>query len=476
MNLQNTKNQQTAFLLILFAIFVITTGPFFFGEGMFMDGLLYSVISNNLAHHNGSFWNLYLTETLYPEFREHPPLAMAMQSTYYTFFGDSIYIDKLYSISTILITGFLIVSIWSATVEEQYRTYLWLPLFFWIIIPLVSWSAVNNILENTMMIFTTLSVYLLLKSFEKHRILLIFLSGLSLFGGFMSKGFVALFPLSTIFWMWLFTRKIKFLRVIGDTVLLSIATLLPFILIYFFFPQGVEYLKTYFNKQVIGSIETIQTVNSRFFILWALFQQILPVLVVISILLMISKRKKIKIESYNKISNIKYVIAATALSGIVPMMISLKQRGFYITTTLPLVAVASALFIIPLVHQMLNKNVTSSKLNRYLYLSGIFVFIIGIFLSLSFINKPIRDKAMLNDVRKITSVIPEKTCISGERNLYTRWSLHGYLKRYGNIDLNKGYNKTHQFFLTGKNSIVEIPKDFKEVSLKLELYKLYQKK
>ena len=69
----NTINNY--FLLAVVALFIIISAPLLLANGMFMDGTMYASISRNLAQGLGSFWKLYFSATLYPEFHEHPPLA-----------------------------------------------------------------------------------------------------------------------------------------------------------------------------------------------------------------------------------------------------------------------------------------------------------------------------------------------------------------------------------------------------------------
>ena len=132
--------------------------PALFSDGMFMDGLLYSAISKNLSNNIGSFWDLHLTETLFPHFHEHPPLAFGIQSLFFDVLGENLYTERFYSLLTFFITGLIIVLIWKKITKKDYHSIAWLPLLFWITIPIVTWSAANNMLENTMMIFTSLSV------------------------------------------------------------------------------------------------------------------------------------------------------------------------------------------------------------------------------------------------------------------------------------------------------------------------------
>ncbi|MBI9034583.1 MAG: glycosyltransferase family 39 protein [Bacteroidales bacterium] len=153
------KNKQLAFYLITVAIFMGLISPFLLADGMFMDGVLYAAISNNLSQGIGNFWDLHLTNTLHPHFHEHPPLAFGIQSLFFMLFGDSIFIERLYSLSTFIITGFIITRIWYKVTNASYHKLAWLPVLFWIITPLVTWAAPNNMLENTMMVFTSFIFY-----------------------------------------------------------------------------------------------------------------------------------------------------------------------------------------------------------------------------------------------------------------------------------------------------------------------------
>ncbi len=472
--MKGIASKQLPFYLMTFALFIGLAGPFLVGEGMFMDGLLYSVISNNLAHGEGSFWNLHFTETLYPEFREHPPLAFGLQSIFYVAFGDELYIDKLYSLFTLIVTAILVIGIWRIQSDKNLKAYTWLPLFFWFMMPITTWCASNNMLENTMMVFTTLSVFLILKSRDNYRFIFLLLSGFSLFLALLSKGFVGLFPLSGPFWIWLFTRKHDFVRCMVDTFILTLALFIPISIIVMFLPEGVNYFSAYIDKQVIGSLESVQTVDNRFYILWFLLQQIIPILILSGIVLLIKKRKRIETAVDHKRAQLYYAIGLIALSGIVPMMISLKQRAFYLSATLPLLAVALAGIIAPYIISLFNKYPVGRKANNILKIFGLTALIATIVISFTFLHKPARDKAMLHDIRIIVSEVPRSETISGEKELYSVWSLHGYLKRYADINLNKGFKADYRYYLCGKESNNPIPDAYKEVPLNLKQYRLYK--
>jgi hypothetical protein len=470
----NPLKQHLPFILLTASVFIAIAGPYICGEGMFTDGLLYSMISNNMAHGKGTFWNPQMTY-LYPVFRDHPPLAFALQAGYYKIFGDGIFIDKLYSLSTVVITACIIGLIWRSVVKKENRPYVWVTFLFWISFPTMTWCAVNNMLENTMMIFTTLSVFFMVKSTGSYRLLYLICAGLSVFAGFLCKGFVALFPLSSMLWLWLFIRKTSFIRCVADTLIVTIACLLPFVFLFFYIPPGLEYLELYIQKQVIASIQIAHTVNSRFFILRFLLQQLIPALVVFFGILMGSKMKNPKPEIDFESRNRSSVFIAIALSGILPIMISLKQSGFYISATLPLLAIALSLYIIPYIRLLFEKfTLSAKKQTGFIFTSG-FVLIITIIFSLSFVNKSIRDRDLLSDVRKITAVVPKFTSLAGERVLYANWSLIGYLERYAGIELQKGITPKFKYLLTEINPKTPIPENFKEMNIDLKAFKLYKK-
>lgn len=270
------KNNLYPFYLSVFGIILIIISPSLLSDGMFLDGLLYAVISKNLANGIGDFWHLHLTKTLSPIFFEHPPLAFGLQSLFFKILGDSIFVEKLYSFLTYVVTGIIIVKIWKKLIVNNSNQTAWLPLLLWITIPLVFWAIPNNMLENTMMIFTSLSVLFILKSFENRRFLYLFLAGLSLFGAFLCKGFVGLFTFSFIFWIFIIKRNINFKRFFIDTSVLFFSALLPLIVLYFAVPESIDNILAYINKQVVGSVQNVQTVETRFFILIRLFLELIP--------------------------------------------------------------------------------------------------------------------------------------------------------------------------------------------------------
>jgi len=461
------KNKIIKYIFLL-AIFIGILSPTLFTDGMFMDGTIYAAISQNLADGNGSFWNLHFTKTLFPIFNEHPPLALYLTSLSFTIFGDSIISERIYSFLTGIFAIILIMLIRDSFSKTKSNILIISAPIIFLSFPHVPWTYSNNMLENTMTIFILISAFFSLRSLKKDRILMLFLSGIFLFAGFLSKGFTSLFVWSIIFFYWLVYRKVSFSRTVIDTLLLVFFTLLPLIIIYFFSESGTDSLLRYFNKQLIGSLQNVRTVDSRFFIIGSLLKEILIPIIILVILIIIAKIKNIKIN-YNK-NNLKNSLffLLIALSGIIPIMISLKQRNFYLIPALPFMAISIAYFIeniletFPDIIKFFNKRFFIPLSYVLLGISIVMIFL--------FYGKLGRDKDTLYDVYLIKHEIQEYETVTICKEMYNNWSLHAYLQRYGRISITDKTN--NRYFLSINNCYKDTL--YQKVNLKLNKFTLYK--
>jgi len=264
-------SQTLPFYLFTVGVYLLIVYQDILSNGMFLDGLIYSTVSKNISDGLGTFWNPHFTATCLADFHEHPPLAFGIQSIFYTLLGGSRFVDRLYSVLTVLIVGFIIHKIWRSL---GYK-YSWLPLFIWLLTPTIFWSSYNNLLENTLSVFTSLSVLFYLISQENKRYLFIILSGSVLSLGFLTKGFVAFFPWTFPFVWWIFLRNKSFVKMIADSMGILIFTLVPLLLLLVFPVARVSLIK-YIDNQVLNSIQNVVTVNSRFDIVKRLFSEMAP--------------------------------------------------------------------------------------------------------------------------------------------------------------------------------------------------------
>ncbi len=460
------------FYLIFASLFLIILTPALFTDGMFMDGTIYAVLSRNLAEGNGTFWHLHFSDTLLSDFKEHPPLAFYLGSLLFKLLGDNIFTERIYSLFTGVITAVLIALAVKTFDKNRGKEVSLISLFVWLSFPLVNWTYANNMLENTMTVFILISTVFVLKSLknDKNKTVLLLLSGIFLFAAFMSKGFPALFVWGIIFFYYFVFKEISFKRMVSDTLLLIFFTVLPLALIFLFSEEAKESLLRYFTKQVVGSIVNVKTVNNRFYIIVRMLKEMIIPLIFVFILFIIAKIKKNKIKLNKPILKKSLFFFLIALSGTAPIMITLKQRAFYIVPALPFSAIALAYFILNFtdafsgLKSFFNKKIFIPISYGLSAISIILVFVLA--------GKPGRDKKVLHDVYKIAKRIPENKIISICKTTYSDWSLHAYLQRYGKISMSDKVSGKY-FLNDGKCSC---DSDYKKDDTDLILFTLYEKK
>lgn len=462
----------TAFFLLA-TVFIAASGTALFSDGMFMDGTIYAAVSENMANGLGTFWQPHLSQTLYPEFYQHPPLALGLQALAFKIFGDYFLVERFYSLATFILAGYLIILIWMEIGKPKDKA--WIPLLFWLANPLVIWAVANNMLENTLQIFVLASVLALVKSLKTKTFLWIILGGLFLFLGLLTKGLVALFPLTFYFWHWLFKRENSFLRMLLNTGLLLLFTLIPLTFLLLLSEQVAHALSTYLNLQIITSLQDVQTVSSRFFIVGRLFNELLLGFGIMLLIILIFKKniKQFK-TSFQEDKHQIYLFLALGFSGVLPIMISLKQSGFYMLPAFPFFALAFGLLIYPLLEKDTGNLPSKLFIIRY---SGIlsFVFLLIAFsVTFSFKNSIGRDKEMLEDVYSISSVVTNDEIIDIPKNLGQNWPLHAYFARYSDISLADVPIKPHQYYLTKKNAAAPKKEIYRKTDLELESFTLYE--
>ena len=439
------KNVNTPFWFFFIGYFLIMIAPSFLTEGMFLDGIIYSEIASNMAEGKGSFWDPYMNDVFFPSFREHPPLALGLNSLFYILFGSHIIVDKLYSVFTLVISAIIIVLIWKKTAGSLKMS--WFPLLLWALVPLVTWSATNNVLENTMSIFVLLSVFIAIIGIQKHNNIFFILSGIFLFLAFLTKGFTGLFPLIFVIIYDFFFRERNIKQTIVSFLLVLFGLLGSYFILDLISPNFSEYIIRYFNKQVVGSIENVTTVSSRFFIVWRLIQEILVALILLVVISVIHRFAKRNFFVSNERDNdFKWflVFLLLGLSGVLPIMISMKQRGFYMLTALPFFGLSFAHLYRKTLQSLLS-NITNKVYNRVLGFSLI-ILMVGVGLNIYFAGKYGRDEGFLKDMKTVINEVGCENIISITKkdcNLF-RW--YSYFSRYGDVGLDS--KNIHEYLLT----------------------------
>lgn len=440
----NTINNY--FLIAIVALFFIIIAPLLFADGMFMDGTMYASISRNLAQGLGSFWKPYFSATLFSEFHEHPPLVFGLQALGFYSFGNSIYIERIYSLFIFLFSFFTLKQLWTVVTKDS--TISFLPLLFWIIVPVVTWSCASNMLENTMTLFVLLStLYFFNYNISPSKIGYLIVSGLFLMLAFLTKGFVCLFIWSIPFFLFISKQQSSFITCIKHTLFYILAVLLPLGALFLLVPESLECIVSYVQTQVVKSIQSAVTVNSRFFIIGKLIQELLISIALCVVLFAITRIKKRTYLISNDNRHKALLFFCIGLSGVLPIMISQKQSGYYIVSTYPFFAMAMALLMQVYVRDFVGVLKTNTiYFKRFKAVVMFMVVVATIIVALQY-KRIGRDVAQVTAVQQCVAAIAPLSTISIDDDMYTDWALHAYFQRYGKISLDVA-NKNHQFYLT----------------------------
>ena len=473
MNKSSEIFQTLPFYFFTAGVFLIIVCQHIFSNGMFLDGLIYSTVSKNLANGLGTFWNPHFTATCFPDFHEHPPLAFGIQSIFYKILGESRLIDKIYSLVTVVIVGYIILRIWK-TLGYKYG---WFPLFIWVVTPTVFWASYNNLLENTLTIFTSLSILFYLKNQKSEKWFFILLSGFVLVLGFLTKGFVAFFPWTFPFLLWLFLRQKSSGKMAMDSAKLITFTIAPLLLLILLFPAVRLSLHKYFDNQVLGSLRNSVTVDSRFYIIKRLFSELIPAAVLCILILVrarIRKSPEILLTEYFKKS---LVFVCLGLTGVLPIMISMKQSGFYIIPVYPFFAIGAGILVYPFIDSYFIQMNYESKWFLIFKWTGYCLFFVGFILSLYFYNHFSRDKSKIKDTYTIISEIPQGSVINISPDMFEDWSLHAYFARLKNISLDPDLNNKRGFLLIKNENFSDtLNSNYKIIELNTINYKLFRRR
>jgi 4-amino-4-deoxy-L-arabinose transferase-like glycosyltransferase len=230
---------------------------------MFFDGGIYATLARNLAQGRGDPWSLYFSGTLFlPAFAEHPPLMMWLQAVGFRVFGDSIAVEKGFSLLTLLACGGLLCGIWSRlhAQDPSMRRIFPFALVLLLASGRVAWGFANGLLENLLAVFTLAAVLSVLAARDAssqgrqgRRLLLMATAGAAVVLATLTKGPVGLFPLATPALHGLVFRQSGARQAATDTLVMVSVVALSFAALLSFDPAR-EAAQRYLNAQLFASL------------------------------------------------------------------------------------------------------------------------------------------------------------------------------------------------------------------------------
>ncbi|MEK7705128.1 MAG: glycosyltransferase family 39 protein [Myxococcota bacterium] len=333
---RSLRSARASLLFAVVALFLAALLPRLFSRGMFVDGITYAAIARNLALGRGSFWKPFYTQTLYPVFVEHPPLALWLESLAFRLVGDARHIEALYSLVCGLLLCLLVVALWRA-LDLRDHAGSWFALLLLALVPLTSWMFANNMLENTMVLFTSAALVLFLhgqRTPSTPRALAWgFAAGLAVVAAFLSKGPVGLFPLAwpaVTFAVWPQGRRRQTVAVAAG----ALAALTVAVIAMASSAEASTSLLAYLRTQVAASISgrRIEAHTARYYIVLSIVSNLaIPVLT--SVALKLHQRTPLRYERATA------ALGLLALLASLPIALSGKQSAWYAYPSYPVYAV-----------------------------------------------------------------------------------------------------------------------------------------
>ena len=122
----------------------------------------------------------------------------------------------------------------------------------------------------------------------------------------------------------------------------------------------------------------------------------------------------------------------TGLAGVLPYLLTLKQRGFYLIPSLPFFALALALLLAPGLMRMWPQNSPG-----WVKITGIGLLGIAGLINVLSIGRTGRNQTQIELAQALSQQVPLHTTLATCPKGWEDWSLHGYLYRYGYLSLQK---------------------------------------
>lgn len=473
-----SSNPNLPLWLLTMSLVIGLTAPILIQAGMFQDGILYSCVSHNLAIGHGTFWfPQYSTLNIegIPSFHEQPPLVFGIQSLFFKVLGDSMYVERFYTFLMLMIHVVLIHIFWKMVFRENtlYASLSWLPVLFWIGVPVCFWSFRHNMIENTMSVFTLSAVILGYKAIQslQPRIGLWILSGFFIFLATFSKGIPGFFPITFPFIYWLFTRKISFASCcLYTAILIGVPVILYSTLL--FFPDSRKSLSIYFFDRLLMRVNARPTADYRLQIVWRLLNELIPILVATAILVTL-KWKSFK-SGFSSHQSLFWVFFVVAMAGTLPLTLTMVQNGWYMVPAFPFIAMSFAILIMPVIADWISRIRIENRGYKFsLFISAFLLGGVLVFTSMQK-GKISRHADIIHDVKIIGSVVPRWSTLTIPYEMYDQYYfvLQGLLVRDYNISISP--YQQYDFYLKEKRFTSKPPSNYVPVDIGLIKYDFFR--
>ncbi|MFK7808165.1 MAG: ArnT family glycosyltransferase [Saprospiraceae bacterium] len=461
------------FFLILFVAELLE-------KSMFIDGVWYAVISNNLANGVGSFWQPQFSSTIFSEFHEHPPLIFGIQALFFKLFGNHFLTERIFSAVLYILLALTITSLWRKALPKtaSYRYLIFLPLILWQANIVNYFFLPANLLDTPLAILSALAIYSLwISTRSKNPLSYLILAGVILGLSILTKGVTGLFPLAFILLHWVLFRPYDWKNMVVRSLMVVASLTLFFAILFLFIPSSVDSLKKYLDVQLLASLSGERRLyyyqTNRLYIIGQLFWALLPMISFSLVIVLLEKALRLNPvvnKRLNKRTALLFILIG--LSASLPIMISPRQALPYLIPSLVYFSLAVGVWTAPKVEALL-KWLRSRQFPfiKIIELSAFSLCFLGSFLIIkNFDTSNNRDLEVIEDAKTIGNLTgPNQIISSTTYDMY----ISGYLMRFHNINLDT-VNREYQYLITKKEEPLTSPK-FNIVAVETNKYLIYKR-
>ncbi|MCQ2278070.1 MAG: phospholipid carrier-dependent glycosyltransferase [Bacteroidales bacterium] len=484
--------------LIWISVFFLTISSSFLTRSISLEGLSNS---NSVRTDEGfdSFWTSIVENS---GNNADLPLGYLMEKWAMNTFGDGALFEKVYSLVLFVLCCILLIRVWRLCGNS--RVTGWIPMGILMIVPIVTRTATQNVLELPLTMFILMALCCLVrgyflrrksdnlyddhteasKKYLKRSFVTSAFAGFWLSLAFMTKGFLGCYLLVFPLVVWIYTRKEKIWKPIVDMLIMLGVWAVIGALMWVFVPNSHEltsnYIQNYFNN-----FGQIATVSSRFWILWVLFKQlVLPIILfcVICVIyfrrnnviryLFFWKNRETLTESQLRNSVLSWGFFTLGFLGVLPILLSRNQQDYFIIPMIPMFVLGFACMLynicIPAINGM------GKKVSRYLQVSAIVLAMLAVVVNLNSINRAGDDSEILSDVDAMIGLLNMGDTVSVTGEVLQNEKIAAYLIRYKHITLDTSLS--HQYLISSHDGTLKYLKggeNYERMQINTQHYHLY---
>jgi 4-amino-4-deoxy-L-arabinose transferase-like glycosyltransferase len=435
-------------LLTAAAMFALTI-PRLWQPGMFLDGVTYAVVARNMAAGIGSFWAPSFSATLHTSFAEQPPLGLGLQALAFLVFGDHLWVERAYAVAVFLLNGACVAALARRCLPAAVD---WVPVLLWLVLPVVTWVAVNNMLENTQAVFTSAACLALLRTAGARPraadVAWGAAAGISVVAAVLTKGPVGLFPLSVPLLTPLLPPERRPARpvLIGATLCVVVLGAAAGLTAY---PPSRDALAAFAHTHLAPTLSGARGIGPRG--LDAVRHLLLGIglrLGVVAALVWIVRRR-VRVEHRREAR----FFLALGLAGSVPILVSPLLAGHYFFPATVFFALGAAAMLVPADG---GRDAPARRPWLPHVLAAVLAVLVCGTLAIHGVIEP-RDTARIRSLRALDPFLPRDRTVGTCAQSATDWGLHGYLQRLARISLDPVRGAERGWFLQDKAACLAPP-------------------